>query len=104
MKKGDIVLVIFPFTDLSASKRRPALVLSVSANDVILAFITSKTTEVKSAIKVVPSSINNLQVESSIILGKIFTGNKSLVRGKIGEIEKQYYTQINKTISSLLNF
>ncbi|MEO7264122.1 MAG: type II toxin-antitoxin system PemK/MazF family toxin [Ferruginibacter sp.] len=104
MKKGDIVLVIFPFTDLSASKRRPALILSVSTNNVILAFITSKPSEVDSVIKVIPSPINNLQEESTIILGKIFTGNKSLIKGKIGEIEKDYYPKINEAIFSLLKF
>jgi len=41
MKKGDIVLIKFPFTDLSGSKLRPALVLVESGNDVIVAFITS---------------------------------------------------------------
>jgi len=40
--KGKIVLVPFPFTDLTASKLRPALVINENENDVILAFISSK--------------------------------------------------------------
>ena len=45
-KKWDIVLVPFPFTDLSASKKRPALVVSPNeynkGHDIVIAFITSK--------------------------------------------------------------
>lgn len=42
--KGDVVVVPFPFADLSASKRRPALVVAVlNNNDVILCQITSQT-------------------------------------------------------------
>jgi mRNA interferase MazF len=40
--KGKIVLVPFPFTDLTAAKLRPALVLYESERDVIIAFISSK--------------------------------------------------------------
>ena len=40
--KGDVVVLPFPFSDLSTQKRRPALVVAVaSADDVILAQITS---------------------------------------------------------------
>lgn len=43
--KGDVVVVPFPFSDLSNSKRRPALVIANStANDIILCKITSKNT------------------------------------------------------------
>jgi hypothetical protein len=52
MKKGAIVLARFPFTDLSGSKRRPALVLTSNnpkSPDVILAFISS----------VIPISLRN---------------------------------------------
>src|SRR5437867_5343585 len=46
-KRGEIVLVPFPFTDLSSSKRRPALVVSSdwfnsSNQDLVLVAITSQ--------------------------------------------------------------
>ena len=41
--KGDIVVLPFPFSDLSSSKRRPALVLvSGKGDDIVLCQITSK--------------------------------------------------------------
>jgi hypothetical protein len=41
--KGDVVVAPFPFSDLSAAKRRPALVVaSLTGDDVILCQITSK--------------------------------------------------------------
>jgi mRNA interferase MazF len=43
LKKGDIVSVPFPFSDASATKRRPALVIAESdSNNVLLCPITSK--------------------------------------------------------------
>jgi mRNA interferase MazF len=46
-KRGDIILVMFPFTDLSSAKQRPALVVSSDAlnaasDDVLVAAITSQ--------------------------------------------------------------
>ena len=40
--KAKIVLIHFPFTDLTGSKLRPALVIHESENDVVVAFISSK--------------------------------------------------------------
>ena len=41
MKKGDLLSVEFPFTNMQQLKRRPALVLAVEASDVTVAFITT---------------------------------------------------------------
>jgi mRNA interferase MazF len=46
-KRGDIVLIHFPFTDLSSTKQRPALVVSsntlnASSDDVLVVAITSQ--------------------------------------------------------------
>ena len=41
--KGDVVVVLFPFSDLSSAKKRPALVIAaLDGDDVILCQITSQ--------------------------------------------------------------
>ena len=45
LKRGTVVLAVYPFTDLSSAKRRPALVVSATERldrDCILAFITPR--------------------------------------------------------------
>ena len=41
MVKGDIVLITFPFTDLTGSKLRPTIVLADTELDVTVCFITT---------------------------------------------------------------
>lgn len=42
MKKGDIVLISFPFTDLLGIKNRPAIILATSDLDITVAFISTQ--------------------------------------------------------------
>ncbi len=91
MSKGTIVLVPFPFTDLSGMKVRPCLVLYEQRNgeDCILCFISSVKHARLSAfeLKIKATKINGLKIDSVIMLDKIATLQKKIVLGELGIIE-----------------
>ena len=85
-RRGDIVLVSFPFTDLTFAKRRPALVVSPDIfnelnEDLILLAITSQLNSFPYSISVRPGDCEQgvLPKESTIKLTKIFTLSSALV-------------------------
>ena len=85
MAKGDIVLITFPFTDLSGSKLRPALVPAESKADLTVCFITTQTEWIeKSDLLIFPDPENGLKAESLIRTGKIACLEKSLAKGLLG--------------------
>jgi mRNA interferase MazF len=62
MKKGDIVLIPFPFTNLTAIKNRPALILIDSNEDITVSFITTELKwQEKFDVRLEPSYINGLK-------------------------------------------
>ena len=80
MKKGDVVLVPFPFTDLSGSKLRPATILAVIEKEVIAAFITSQLNIYKTRkLSLKASERTGLKKDSLLLLDKISTLDKSLI-------------------------
>jgi mRNA interferase MazF len=102
MKKGQIVLVPFPFSDLSGMKTRPALVLSAGTNDVIVAFITSRVNrKEKFDIEIAPNSDNGLKFDSLLKLTKLVTLERSLVLGKIGEADMKTIKRIDTGLINL---
>lgn len=65
MQKGDIVLIPFPFTDLSGNKLRPAVVLMRTKLDVTLCFITNQFKgQEPSDVLIHPSSSNGIKKPS----------------------------------------
>jgi mRNA interferase MazF len=102
MEKGDIVLIPFPFTDLSGSKNRPALVLVSGELDVTLAFISSQL-KWKEDIDVLlkPTKENGLKQESVIRLSKLTTIDNELVLGKLGRIDSLALKQVNKNLMKI---
>ena len=103
MKKGDIVLLSFPFTNLKGEKVRPALVLVVSELDVIVAFITSQFKWLSQFdFSIEPDELNGLKITSLLRLSKITTLDKDLILGKLGELSPVHINQINNNLLNLL--
>ena len=103
MTKGDIVLVPFPFTDLTGSKLRPALVLAVNMNDIIVAFVSSQLS-LKSEynVRISPNNYNGLKTTSVIKVSKIATLEKKIIQGKLGYLEYQTIIEVNKKLYKFL--
>jgi mRNA interferase MazF len=100
MKKGDIVLIPFPFTDLTGNKTRPAVVLIESEEDVTVCFITSQLNyRYEYDILIQPATLNGLKKPSIIRLSKLATIDKELVIGLLGNLDDHYLDLINKTLS-----
>ena len=104
MKIGDILLVPFPFTDLSSTKIRPALVLALKSSDVILSFITTKLSWIdENDLYVEAKPENGLKYNSIIKTGKILTLDINLINGKLGNINKSQMNQIRNKLLKVLN-
>jgi mRNA interferase MazF len=82
MLKGDIVLITFPFTDLTGSKLRPAVILATNFEDITVAFISTQLYW-KDVTDIIlhPNIENGLKKESLIRVGKIATLDKGLAKG-----------------------
>jgi mRNA interferase MazF len=112
LKQGDVVLVAFPFTDLSSAKTRPALVVSSDsfhrgAMDVILVGITSKI-EGKRALGDFPLSLEDQRyaglVKPSLVrLGKMVTLDRRLIRKKLGFIPPSTLSHLISILRQLLS-
>ncbi len=103
MVKGDLVLVPFPFTDLTGNKFRPALVLISSKTEVTVVFITTQLKwEEESDLLIKPSSHNGLKKESLIRLSKIATLDQNLILGRLGSLGIQDISKVNQKLKKLL--
>ncbi len=104
MKKGDIVLIKFPFTDLSGNKLRPALILFDSGSDVIAAFITTVLSEnLIGDVPLVMSSENGLKKNSVLKLSKLATLSKNLLAGKIGFLSENEIKFVDSGLLTIFN-
>ena len=95
--KGKIVLVPFPFTDLTAAKLRPALVIYEAEKDAVVAFISSKIPPKLSEVDILITKDNpgfgraGLKADSVIKLDKIATV-------ELGELDEELRKQVNQKL------
>ena len=100
---GTIVLVRFPFSDLSGAKLRPALVLAqVGRDDIVLCQITSRPYADALAIEIAASDLQRgtLDRTSYIRPGKLFTGNQTIIARDLGRLN---HTKFNDTVKAVID-
>jgi mRNA interferase MazF len=104
--KGDVVVVPFPFSDLSASKRRPALVVAaLSGDDVILCQITSRATVDSYAIPIASTDFvsGGLRQVSYVRPNRLFTADSNIVLYKAGELNAAKVQEVTTALVQVLN-
>jgi len=100
--KGDVVVVPFPFSDLSQAKRRPALVIAqLEGDDLILCQITSQGIRDKYAVLVEEDDFvsGSLKQKSNLRPNRIFTADKQIILYKIGHLKS---ITISKVIEQII--
>ena len=108
--KGKIVLIPFPFTDLTTAKLRPALVLFEGDKDVVVAFISSRIPSTPTLTDVLIEGshpefgLTGLKVSSVIKLDKVATVLKDLIVGEIGEIGEELKRKLNERLRKIFRF
>jgi mRNA interferase MazF len=87
--RGDVVVAPFPYSDLSASKRRPALVVAaLTGDDILLCQITSKTVSDSYAISLSNTDFvsGGLNQPSNVRPNRLFTADGSIVLYRAGAL------------------
>ncbi len=101
--QGDIVLVSFPFSDLSATKVRPAIVVSNSdinnTDDVILAAITTDIKNDEFSFGLDNSYLSNPMTKpSEIRCHKLFTCDQSIIQKAITKLKVPHLDNLTKMV------
>ncbi len=103
--KGDVVVVPFPYTDLTNAKRRPALVLAdLEGDDVILCQITSRAPKDKYAVALTQRDFSSggFSQSSHVRPNKIFTAHRGIVLYRIGTLADPKIKEIMDAVRKIL--
>jgi len=107
-KKGDVVLVPFPFSNQTAAKKRPAVIISSDAynnisSDIVIMAITSQT---EKTIGIGECLIRDWQnaglLKPSAVKPAISTIERTLILKKIGKFSPQDLTSTDEVLKEFL--
>ena len=105
--KGDIVVLPFPYSDLSSSKRRPALVLAnLQGDDIILCQITSQFVKDNYAIELSNSDfkMGSLNKPGNIRPNRLFTAENSIILRKVGSIQSSVLEKVIDKLCEIIKY
>ncbi len=103
--RGDVLIVLFPFTDLRSAKRRPAVVVQdLPGEDMILCMITGQATQDPDAIPLDSADFadGTLHKPSYIRPGRLFTGENSLVGYRAGALLSNKMDAVTDAVVAIL--
>jgi mRNA interferase MazF len=104
LTKGDVVLTQFPFTDLSQTKLRPAVILWVDAakNEITLCFISSQNINnlTSEEFAILDSdedfTTTGLRISSKVRVTRLATLNHLLVVRRLGRLTTKHIQKLNE--------
>ncbi len=102
--EGSVILVRFPFSDLSQSKLRPAIVLvHAERGDWILCQITSKPYGDSRAVQITDADFaaGELRVVSYARPAKLFTAHQSLFSSEAGKLKAEAFARVRQAVYAL---
>jgi len=102
---GDVVVVPFPFTDLSTQKVRPALVLArLDRGDVPLCQVTSKPNSHRHAIRVEQPDFSEggLPRKYYILPQRLVNASSGIVRRRAGKILERKLSEIRRAVCQVV--
>ncbi len=103
--KGSIVVVPFPFSDLSNSKKRPALVLAnLKGDDIILCQITSRFSSDMYAVLLTNEDLQtgSLITNSYVRPNRIFTADQNIILKSVAQVNNEKMVEIINKIFDIL--
>ena len=106
-KQNDMILIPFPYTDLTGVKQRPALIISNdkinNTEDRICCLITSKPNNQGLRIEGKNLKEGKLRFKSWIKPNRLFTINSKIIKRKLGSVNKEFHQKIIKEINTHIN-
>ncbi len=107
--QGDILIIPFPFSDLSRIMQRPVLVLSnqtynKTSEEIVTCGITSNLKDSKYSVLIDNKDMleGKIPVKSRIKVDKLFTLQKSIIKKKIGRVNKEIFDMVKTEFFKLI--
>lgn len=105
---GDVVVVLFTYSDMSGAKVRPAIVVSsetymLETGMLVLAAISSKAVRNHFELSVTEWRLAGLRLPSKVCAGKLMTVNMGLVK-KIGHLSDADISRVRELTGEIINF
>ncbi|MFO0840215.1 MAG: type II toxin-antitoxin system PemK/MazF family toxin [Phycisphaerae bacterium] len=110
MNCGDVVLVLYPFTDMTGSKVRPAIVVSNDAfnrgEDLVFVPVSSSPEANDPYVYPIPQQhrafrVSGLKTDSYVKFTKVMALSKIIIRRRLGSLDADTLRDLSLEISSL---